>query len=246
MALRKVYRKKRPAYRKKKYIRKPRRNMITKPKPGTLLFKSNPGIPDRALLKFKYRDNYILTNSVQATSQRSWRLNSLYDPDYTGGGHQPLGYDQWSAFFQTYRVYKVTVDIDLVNEESVATQVLWTVQPDDPLLTGDDSSFEQPHTYSCILAGNGGQNRAKIRRTMLLPRYIGLSSAQYKANSIFSAPFSSNPSSVIYGILLVQSIDGSTLPNVAVNINMIFHSELFDRKELTVSLPAAGLPEAPN
>lgn len=231
----------RKAYKPRKYRQLRKRKTTVKkwsrPPRNTLVYKGNPAIPDRALIKFKYRDNYVLTHATLPTAQRTWRLNSLYDLDYTGTGHQPLGYDQWSAFFNLYRVYKVTVEMDLVNEEQYAVQLLWSVQPDDPTMTGDDSSFEQPHTQSIILAGSNSQNRGKLRRTMMLPKYIGLTSTQYKSSPYFSSQFNTNPTSSIFGILMAQSIDGSTLPNVSVNATFILHAELFDRKEIAISAP---------
>ena len=53
-------------------------------------------------------------------NDRSWRyfrvdqvmkLNSLYDPDFTGGGHQPYLYDTMTATYANYRVYAASVKI---------------------------------------------------------------------------------------------------------------------------------------
>lgn len=38
-----------------------------------------------------------------------FRANSLYDPDYTGVGHQPLGYDQFSPMYKQYCVVGVKI-----------------------------------------------------------------------------------------------------------------------------------------
>lgn len=202
---------------------------------GTLVYKGQTGIADRALIKLKYRDNYVLTDTVLPDAQRTWRLNSIYDPDFTGSGHQPLGFDQWQVFYKNYRVYKTDVILSITNQESIGTQVGFVVQPDDSNVAYDDSCFEQPHVYSKILGGAAGQNRCVIKRTVHHPRIIGQTSQQYRANENTYAAFTTNPNTNVFGIIMASSLDGSTRPNININVQLIFHVELFGRKELTLS-----------
>lgn len=211
--------------------------------PGTMVYKGQPGIADRALIKLRYRDNYTLTTAGPgAFVQRAWRLNSIYDPDFTGTGHQPLCYDQWQVFYKNYRVYKTEVTYSLANEENEAVQIGFVVQPDDSGVSGDDASFEQPHVYSKILGSEQGQNRAIIKRTIHHPRIIGQTSLQYKANENTYSAFGTNPNTSVFGVLFANSIDNSTLPNVAVNVTMVFHVELFGRKEQALSNTDGAIP----
>lgn len=39
-------------------------------------------------------------------------LNSLYDPDITGAGHQPRYFDQWGGFYDRYRVNGAKLELD--------------------------------------------------------------------------------------------------------------------------------------
>jgi len=223
---------------RRKVMRKPyRKSKITRMVGrGTMVYKGQPGIADRALIKLRYRDNYILTATQPNTfAQRVWRLNSIYDPDYTGTGHQPLCYDQWQVFYKNYRVYKTDVIISLCNEETNAVQVGFVTQPDDTAITADDSAFEQPHVYSRILGAESGQNRAIIKRTIHHPRMIGQTSQQFKSNENTYAAFGVNPNTNVFGILFADSIDNSMTPNVSVNVQLIFHVELFGRKEQALS-----------
>lgn len=48
-----------------------------------------------------------------------FRSNSVNDPDFTGGGHQPRGYDQWSVFYNKAYVHKVHVTVRMSNSEAV-------------------------------------------------------------------------------------------------------------------------------
>lgn len=62
------------------------------------------GFPDRVLVKLRYCDNFNLEGALTPGFNR-FRGNSCFDPDYTGVGHQPYAFDQWSAFYGIYRVY---------------------------------------------------------------------------------------------------------------------------------------------
>lgn len=226
----------------RKYVRKPYRKYAAKKavnrvtNRGTMVYRGNPGIADRGIIKMCYRDNYVLTSGAPSPFlQRAWKLNSIYDPDSTGIGHQPLTYDQWGLFYLSYRVYKVDVVLHLANQESVGVQVGWTVQPDDNSIANNDAAFEQPHTFSKLLGGVAGQNRAMIKRTVNLPRILGQQSKQYRANENTYSTWYNDPNTKIYGILFAESIDNSTIPNVSVSIDLVFHVEMFDRKEATIS-----------
>jgi hypothetical protein len=40
-----------------------------------------------------------------------FRANSIYDPNLTGAGHQPLGHDQWQTFYDRYTVIGSKINI---------------------------------------------------------------------------------------------------------------------------------------
>jgi hypothetical protein len=52
-------------------------------------------IANRYLTKLVYSDSFNLSNAVGSTAWQQFRINDLFDPDFTGGGHQPMGFDQF-------------------------------------------------------------------------------------------------------------------------------------------------------
>lgn len=44
-----------------------------------------------------------------------WRANSVFDPDLTGSGTQPYGYDQWSNFYKQWFVSGSSIEVMVVN-----------------------------------------------------------------------------------------------------------------------------------
>jgi hypothetical protein len=83
--------------------------------------KSSPtvGHPQRTLgttwpittqVKLPYVGHATLTpGSAGAPAYVFLRAGSCYDPEYSVGGHQPLGFDQWSTFYNHYTVVGSTL-----------------------------------------------------------------------------------------------------------------------------------------
>lgn len=47
-------------------------------------------------------------------SEAAYNLGSLYSPRYSGGGHQPMGFDQMIVAYHNYVVYKVDIQVRIV------------------------------------------------------------------------------------------------------------------------------------
>jgi hypothetical protein len=50
--------------------------------------------PARVTKRLRYSDSFQLTSTSGAVASYVYRANDLYDPDVTGTGHQPMGFDQ--------------------------------------------------------------------------------------------------------------------------------------------------------
>lgn len=61
-------------------------------------------VPRSTMVKFKYCDNASLDTVAGGPAVHLWSANSLYDPNTTATGHQPLGFDQWTTFYDHYTV----------------------------------------------------------------------------------------------------------------------------------------------
>lgn len=64
------------------------------------------GIPNSKLVKLRYVEHVTLNSDNFADSiiEHRFRANSIFDPNLTAAGHQPMGSDQWAQFYQYYCV----------------------------------------------------------------------------------------------------------------------------------------------
>lgn len=67
------------------------------------------GFPAQKVTKLRYCTGVIVTLADANYAEYIFRANSINDPDYTGTGHQPLGHDQWSQFYNHYVVLGSTI-----------------------------------------------------------------------------------------------------------------------------------------
>lgn len=63
------------------------------------------GFPAQKIVPMRYQQSFLAGPSPSVVRTLNyWRAGSIYDPDFTGGGHQPLGHDQWAPFYDHYVV----------------------------------------------------------------------------------------------------------------------------------------------
>ncbi len=56
-------------------------------------------------LSMKYSDTFDVTLLTTGVSDQVYRANSLFDPDRTNTGHQPMSFDQYFPIYNRYHVY---------------------------------------------------------------------------------------------------------------------------------------------
>lgn len=70
------------------------------------------GFPKKIVMTHKYVDTGVLSSTAGVINKYQWSANSLFDPNTTGGGHQPMYFDQMAALYNHYTVigakFKVT------------------------------------------------------------------------------------------------------------------------------------------
>lgn len=68
-------------------------------------------------VKLTYADNFLHTVKCDAAASviQMFRSNSIWDPDYSGGGHQPLIRDTWASMYDYYTVLSCDYTIRLYN-----------------------------------------------------------------------------------------------------------------------------------
>lgn len=62
------------------------------------------GFPNSIITKLRYCDVIKHTSTLGATGTNSFRANGIFDPDFTGVGHQPMWRDNYASIYNHYVV----------------------------------------------------------------------------------------------------------------------------------------------
>lgn len=217
-------------YRRRPYARKAR---ITRtPNSGSLM-------PSRKHVKLVYESSALGTTTTTAINWHTFSLNSMYDPDVTGIGHQPLGFDQLANFYQRYRVHGCKVIVEGINyTPNTAACILFNLS-DLPADRPADlrEAKEQPRS-KCRLAS--AETRTFRMQEYYPVSYIsGRTKRQVNMEDNFVGTLSSasgtSPADQVYLQLGHVSLDEVTSVGVSMRLKMIFYATVFDLRVMPLS-----------
>lgn len=194
-------RKRRVVRRRKRVVRRRRRRRLT-------------GLEPRSIRrKLVYVDSFNLNpDLVPPYDTTNFRVNGMFDPQTTVGGHQPFGFDQYMARYNHFRVNKATLTVEFQNSSTnfstgqsiVGIQLIAADQIPSGLLTTVSSIAEQPHTvYKFLGSHNGAHAQKKLKMSVRPAKFTG----QKVTNSNMRGNIAADPLEQCYWRIFVGPID---------------------------------------
>jgi len=219
----------------------------SKSRRSELVPRSSPGRPTSLLPNnfhavLRYYDNYQMTPGSQVQVQQ-FRLNSLNDPDFTGTGHQPMGYDQFSSMYTEWCVTacRVTIEANLTNLAANIADVGVNRVVAAFFATGNDTTvpttvLQAVENHNAVFHKmTGYQNRWSHTVQVDNPRFFGFGRRQYLIDSDFTGQVGSNPTRWVVGNLMVASaIAGSATTNGNVEYSILLEFDTVFRAPLVL------------
>jgi hypothetical protein len=188
--------------------------------PMTTSFPPNMvGFPDRLGVKLKYSQTVTFTGSAAPTSQ-AFAVNSLFDPDLTGTGHQPSYFDTLAAIYGRYFVKGATAELQITNGSTKA--VTWVALYSDQITnTTVESLTEAKNSVSGIVGEAGAMStRTKSLQYMATSKIMGQPLSEPDDNMY--AGVGASPADLWYLIFKVTSVDVTTTITVLVKFTILF------------------------
>lgn len=108
-------------------------------------FNNGFGFPDRYCTRLRYCSAITLSSTSGSIGKQVWNMNSIFDPDATGTGHQPLWHDTLIGIYNHYSVTKSTLRVRFIATHATMPFIVGLIGDDD----GSTSS-----TYETLMESN--------------------------------------------------------------------------------------------
>lgn len=168
-----------------------------------------------------------------------YRMNSIFDPDFSGTGHQPMGHDTYAALYNHYYVKSVKATVYFTSTSAVGTDAtICGMRFDNDTTTtpsgGLNELTEQTGSNWTVLGNRNNRSTARLSKTFNTARHFG-SIAKWNQSGL-GASFGANPSTIAYLQLYAAPID-TAVNAAAINCYVVLTYTVYctDPKELTLS-----------
>jgi len=162
------------------------------------------GFPVSEVVTLTYKDVISLpaTTTSGTYRQYAFRANSVYDPDATGGGHQPMGRDIWAGIYQNYLVMRslfIATPVLISTAGGVAS--IFACRCPTPGFTTSviRDVLEQGRVSEAVIVGNAGQRERHCTVAYEPKSWFGIDAS--KDNVQLSAPIGSSPTDQCYFVV---------------------------------------------
>lgn len=163
-------------------------------------------------------------------------LNNIYDPDTTGTGHQPYGFDQWMSFYYRYTVFASSIRLTAITTTTTtnATQYLAVVPMNaQNLALYVDNVDELPYARSTLITPMAGNRSIKsVKNYMSVKKLNGLNGTLNPDD--WSGSGTTSPPTLNYWAIRGYDIAGNNM-SMNVQVKLVFYCRLWDRAELNYS-----------
>lgn len=184
----------------------------------------NGRIPERCLMKLRYAENGLSLAPVAYFGQYGLKINSTYDPNLTGTGHQPDMRDMLASVYDKYRVNGCRIKWRIRNNTSALTTV-GILATDSATGSMDSDQIKQRcHVYA-TLKGNGGEGDSL---ELVLPVNFKSIVGPKLTDSAYTANYTADPSDLIYGYLQACADDLTTNISLTHSVELLQYVESFE------------------
>lgn len=188
-------------------------------------------IPQRYICKMKYCETNV-TSAV--TGQYVYNLNSIFDPDRSGIGHQPYGFDNLALLYNRYRVIKCGWRIESPIGDGTDFRAVHAIPSNDPSITWNTAGYIRENPRCKYVTCNPGAPAKTLSGWVSLPSLMGRNTQQYMADDTYSATVLANPAETALLYVFTSNVNGNPI-SAPIQVTLEYTVEFFDIKHVLQS-----------
>ncbi len=139
-----------------------------------------------------------LAPAASTVTANVYRLNSVYDPDFTGVGTTAYGYTTFSGVYGRYRVLSAYVEVSYQNLTANPITVFLSATPVTTVGIDINKILAQRHVWFRNVSGSNGPNGVKHTMHIPIHKIYGVPSQQVRVEDDFAAVTGTSPNNGVY------------------------------------------------
>lgn len=182
--------------------------------------------------KFKFADSY--SESFNVVGGRAFRLNSLYDPDYTGIGGTPSGVDTAARMYLRYEVLAAKVTVHWFPQNSSSYVEAGMIAGDQAYVASMPSTANAadsllhevrgPYCRSCVLPFT----TAVFTKDRWTSMYVPIRKILGRRDNDCTAAFGNNPvTNALCYLMFYDRVKTNTSCTVSYDINITYYARCY-------------------
>lgn len=190
-------------------------------------------LSQRQAMTHKYVEYTDLDPAAGTVAVHRYRVNSLYDPDYTGVGSQPMYRDQMAELYNNYVVDGSRIKVTLLPVTSLGENVDLRDIPVLAVTKDDDTTT--PTTMQAIMEQGTVNQRYRVVKSDATPTIVSLSWSLKKSSAVsdimnpdWIAATGGNPNSGPHYRVVYGNLAGTNVSACRVLIELSYHAVWFN------------------
>lgn len=220
----------------KRYKKNRRKTRKSRKSRMTLVSLGAPsGMPTMRRGSLRYCENLILTSTLGVLDDKVIRANGMYDPNQTGTGHQPLGFDQWKLLYNHYVVLGSKITLRAVNNQAAAQPGIFGVYLSDghasPYTTSVEFIEARKGSFKTLAISQ--EREVRLSQNFSTKKFFNVTDVKDNIKHL-GALISADPTEEAYFHLWYQTLN-STTNAIRVNIVIEYIVEFSEPVDLAQS-----------
>ena len=202
------------------------------------------GIAAKCITKLTYGTFFEHDFANENVIDQTWNLNSVFDPDNSGGGHQPRWLDQYDTLYDKYEVHGCKIRLTIYPTEITAAQTVKFVRLSrghEDAAKVDKNSIqdiirieEEPGIWRMLMTKQFAQ------KALVMSKYYNVKMLANMFNHNHAdrvAETGANPAKLLLASMVIVNPGGliTETDSVKVYVKITYFVSFYDRKDIAVS-----------
>ncbi len=169
--------------------------------------------------KLRYCDIYQITSTTGSTAKQLLNLNSTFDPDQSGVGHQPLYRDTYAGIYDQYAVISAKIRVTFVSNATTSAMLVGCVIDDDNTASTTLSTLCEQSTgvHWLIPNSSGSLNNHTFYLNWSAMKHLGIDPY---TSELYKTAVGSNPTEISTLCIWAAPADGTSTTTTTVFVEL--------------------------